>query len=75
MLLRITRKTAFSFTLFRTKNLQSLGNYISKRTWDASQKAITKQTDRWLKSNWMCEFGGDLCKLVDWETFIKEQKG
>ena len=30
------------FTLFRTKNLQSPGTYISKRTWDPSQKAITK---------------------------------
>ena len=30
------------FTLFRTKNLQSPGTYISKRTWDLSQKAIKK---------------------------------
>ena len=30
------------FTLFQTKNLQSPGTYISKRTWDPSQKAITK---------------------------------
>ena len=29
------------FTLFQT-NLQSPGTYISKRTWDPSQKAITK---------------------------------
>ena len=59
----------------RTKNLQSPGTYISKRTWGPSQKAITKQTDRQLKNNGMCEFRGDLCKLVDWETFINEQKG
>ena len=30
------------FTLFQTKNLQSPGSYISKRTWNPSQKAITK---------------------------------
>ena len=30
------------FTLFGTKNLQSTGTYIFKRTWDPSQKAITK---------------------------------
>ena len=30
------------FTLFRTKYLQSPGTYIFKRTWDPSQKAITK---------------------------------
>ena len=30
------------FTLFGTKNLQSPGTYISKRSWDPSQKAITK---------------------------------
>ena len=30
------------FILFRTKNLQSPGTYIFKRTWDPSQKAITK---------------------------------
>ena len=30
------------FTLFPTKNLQLQGTYISKRTWDPSQKAITK---------------------------------
>ena len=30
------------FTLFRTKTLQSPGTYISKRTWDPRQKAITK---------------------------------
>ena len=30
------------FTLFQTKNLQSPGTYISKRTWYPSQKAITK---------------------------------
>ena len=30
------------FTLVRTKNAQSPGTYISKRTWDPSQKAITK---------------------------------
>ena len=30
------------FTLFRAKNLQSPGTYISKRTCDPSQKAITK---------------------------------
>ena len=30
------------FKLFRTKNLQSPGTYISKRTWDPSQEAITK---------------------------------
>ena len=29
-------------TLFRTKNLQSPGTYVSKRTWDPSQKVITK---------------------------------
>ena len=34
------------FTLFQTKSLQSPGTYnISKRTWDPSEKAITKQTD------------------------------
>ena len=41
------------FTLFQTKNLQSPGTYISKRTWDPGQKAITKQTDSQLKNNWM----------------------
>ena len=30
------------FTLFREKNLQLPGTYISKRTWDPSQKTITK---------------------------------
>ena len=30
------------FTLFQTKNLQSPGTYIPERTWDPSQKAITK---------------------------------
>ena len=30
------------FTLFRTKNVQSPGTFISKHTWDPSQKAITK---------------------------------
>ena len=30
------------FTLFRTKKLQSPGTCISKRTWDPSQKVITK---------------------------------
>ena len=30
------------FILFQTKNLQSPGTYISKRTWDPSQTAITK---------------------------------
>ena len=30
------------FTLFRTKNLHSPGTYISKRSWDPSQKATTK---------------------------------
>ena len=62
------------FTLFQTKNLQSPGTYISKRTWNPSQKAITKQTDSQLKNNQMCEFRRYLCKLVDWETFINEQK-
>ena len=28
--------------LFRTKNLQPPDTYISKRTWDPSQKAIAK---------------------------------
>ena len=30
------------FTRFQTKSLQSQGSYISERTWDPSQKAITK---------------------------------
>ena len=30
------------FTRFQTKSLQSPGTYISGRTWDPSQKAITK---------------------------------
>ena len=30
------------FTLFETKSLQSPGIYISKRTWDPTQKAMTK---------------------------------
>ena len=30
------------FTLFQTKNLHSPGPYISGRTWDPSQRAITK---------------------------------
>ena len=30
------------FTRFQTKNLQSPGRYIFERTWDPSQKAITK---------------------------------
>ena len=33
------------FILFQAKRLQSPGTYISKRTWNSSQKAITKQTD------------------------------
>ena len=45
----VEKGTTFFFyirlRLFRTKNLQSPGTYISKRTWDPSQKAITKQTD------------------------------
>ena len=32
----------YTIYTFRTKNLQSPGTYISKRTWDPSQKAITK---------------------------------
>ena len=42
---RVKKHTAFFSTytvFFRTKNLQSPGTYISKRTWDPSQKAITK---------------------------------
>ena len=30
------------FTLFQTKRLQSPGTYISKRSWDPSQKATRK---------------------------------
>ena len=30
------------FTQFQTKNLLSPGTYISKRTWDPSEKAIIK---------------------------------
>ena len=30
------------FTLLQTKSLQSPGTYVSERTWDPSQKAITK---------------------------------
>ena len=32
----------FFLTLFKTKSLQSPGTYISKSTWDPTQKAITK---------------------------------
>ena len=65
----------YNLHLLEQKNLQSPGNYISKRTRDPSKKTITKQTDRQLKNNWMCKFGGELWKLLDWETFINEQKG
>ena len=30
------------FTIFETKHSQSPGTYIFERTWDPSQKAITK---------------------------------
>ena len=32
----------YTIYTFSKKNLQSPGTYISKRTWDPSQKAITK---------------------------------
>ena len=55
----------------------TLATYISSKhtPWDPIQKAIAKQADRQLKNIWMFEFRGDLCKIVDWETFIDEQKG
>ena len=36
----------YTICTFRTKKLQSPGTYISKRTWDPSQKVITKEADR-----------------------------
>ena len=32
----------FFFYMYNLQNLQSPGTYISKRTWDPGQKAITK---------------------------------
>ena len=29
--------------------------------------------NRQLKNDWMCEFRGDLCKLVDWETLMNKK--
>ena len=42
------------FTRFQIKSLQSPGTYISGRTWDPSQKAISKQLIEQLD---VCSFG------------------
>ena len=42
------------FIYFQTKSLQSPGTYISGRTWDPSEKAISKQLIEQLDA---CSFG------------------
>ena len=56
------------FKFFQTKSLKSPGPYISGRTWYPSHYKIV---DRKTKHG---RFRGDLCKLLNWKTFINKQK-
>ena len=59
------------FTRFQTKSLQSLGTYISGRTWDCSQKSHYKIFDR---TTGCIEIWGNLCKPFDWENIYAQTK-
>ena len=58
------------FLHFLKQKIQSPGTFISKHTWDPSQKAITKYTDRQLKNNWMCE----LDDYSMWSKYTNEKQ-